>query len=231
MTDLIHLFSKLITSDGKLLIPGISNTVAPLTEKELELYKKVDFSIEDFKRVGKCIQENPVDFHMARWRYPSLSIHGIQGAFSGEGSKTVIPCKVTGKFSIRLVPNQEPEKIQALVSDFLKTEFAGLQSPNKLHIYSPEGGMPWVSDPDHPNYMAGKRAIQQVYGVEPDFTREGGSIPVALTFEKATGRNVLLLPLGRGDDGAHSVNEKIDESNYINGIKLLGAYLQEVSKL
>lgn len=49
-----------------------------------------------------------------------------------------------------------------------------------------------------------------VFGVEPDLTREGGSIPVTLTFQEATGRNVMLLPLGSSDDGAHSQNEKIN---------------------
>lgn len=49
-----------------------------------------------------------------------------------------------------------------------------------------------------------------VFGVEPDLTREGGSIPVTLTFQEATGRNVMLLPLGSSDDGAHSQNEKLN---------------------
>jgi Cys-Gly metallodipeptidase DUG1 len=37
--------------------------------------------------------------------------------------------------------------------------------------------------------------------------------------------------MGRSDDGAHSINEKLDRSNYINGIKLLATYLDEVSKV
>lgn len=49
-----------------------------------------------------------------------------------------------------------------------------------------------------------------VFGIEPDLTREGGSIPVTLTFQEATGRNVMLLPVGSSDDGAHSQNEKIN---------------------
>ncbi|KAJ2049301.1 Metallopeptidase M20, partial [Coemansia sp. S155-1] len=57
----------------------------------------------------------------------------------------------------------------------------------------------------------------------------GGSIPVTLTFEENLGVNVLLLPMGAADDGAHSINEKIDKRNYIQGIKLLGAYLHEIS--
>ena len=57
-----------------------------------------------------------------------------------------------------------------------------------------------------------------VFGVEPDLTREGGSIPVTLTFQEATGKNVMLLPIGASDDGAHSQNEKIDKYNYMNGV-------------
>lgn len=33
-----------------------------------------------------------------------------------------------------------------------------------------------------------------------------------------TGKNVLLLPMGSGDDGAHSQNEKIELRNYIEGV-------------
>ena len=36
--------------------------------------------------------------------------------------------------------------------------------------------------------------------------REGGSIPVTLTFADSLGVNVLLLPMGRGDDGAQWVS-------------------------
>ena len=57
-----------------------------------------------------------------------------------------------------------------------------------------------------------------VYGLEPDLTREGGSIPITLTLEEASGRNVMLLPIGSGDDGAHSQNEKINKTNYLKGV-------------
>lgn len=71
---------------------------------------------------------------MNNWRYPSLSIHGIEGAFSGPGFKTVIPRKVIGKFSIRLVPNQQPQKIALIVIDYIKTIWEKRQSPNKLEV-------------------------------------------------------------------------------------------------
>ncbi|EDW31291.1 GL11061 [Drosophila persimilis] len=49
--------------------------------------------------------------------------------------------------------------------------------------------------------------------------------------DEVTGKNVILVPVGACDDGAHSQNEKIDIYNYIEGAKLLGAYLHEVGKL
>ena len=57
----------------------------------------------------KLIHDNKSDTLLHKWRYPSLSIHGVQGAFDGAGAKTVIPRKVIGKFSIRLVPDQDPK--------------------------------------------------------------------------------------------------------------------------
>jgi Cys-Gly metallodipeptidase DUG1 len=57
-----------------------------------------------------------------------------------------------------------------------------------------------------------------------------GSIPVTLTFQEALGKNVLLLPMGRSNDGAHSINEKLDKSNYLSGIKLMATYLHRISK-
>ncbi|KAI4897598.1 hypothetical protein NFI96_016005 [Prochilodus magdalenae] len=157
---------------------------------------------------GRCIILEQVLMH--RWRYPSLSLHGIEGAFSGGGAKTVIPRKVNGKFSIRLVPDMDPKVVEKQVSSYLEKKFAELESPNKMKVYMGHGAKAWVSDFNHPHYMAGRRAMKTVFGVEPDLTREGGSIPVTLTFQEATGRNVMLLPVGSSDDGAHSQNEKIN---------------------
>ncbi|KAI1285560.1 Cytosolic non-specific dipeptidase [Halotydeus destructor] len=167
---------------------------------------------------------------MNRWRFPALSLHGIEGAFDGKGAKTVIPRKVTGKFSIRIVPDQTPEKVEQVVVKYLNEVHAKRGSPNKMKAYKYHGGRPWLTDPFGPNFEAGKRATKLVYGVEPDLSREGGSIPVTLTFQEATKASVMLLPIGRADDGAHSQNEKIDKSNYIQGCKLQAAYLHEIAK-
>ncbi|XP_071957141.1 cytosolic non-specific dipeptidase-like [Antedon mediterranea] len=234
MADVIALLNTLVDVNGKILVPGVTDTVAELTPEEKAKYEAIDFDKEDYREdigANKLMHESKEQILMHRWRYPSLSIHGIEGAFYEPGSKTVIPRKVIGKFSIRLVPDQDPAVIEKQVLDYLNKKHKERGSPNTMTPSMGHGGKCWVSDFNHPHYQAAARASKTVYGIEPDMTREGGSIPVTLTLQEATGKNVLLLPIGACDDGAHSQNEKLDRYNYIQGIKLMGAYLHEVSQL
>ncbi|CED82933.1 cndp dipeptidase [Phaffia rhodozyma] len=232
MTDLIHLLSTLVQPSGKITIPGLSDLVAPLTDQERKRYEAIHFETADIEAsTGSktAISEDKVESLMAKMREPSLSLHGIEGAFYSPGSKTVIPATVVGKFSIRLVPDMMPEEVTRLVTTHIQSEFKKLNSKNTIEIDMGHGGKPWVADPEHWNYRAAFKATETVYKQKPDLTREGGSIPVTLSFADALKINVLLLPMGRGDDGAHSINEKLDRSNYINGTKVLGAYLHEIA--
>ncbi|KAL5594415.1 hypothetical protein BROUX41_001348 [Berkeleyomyces rouxiae] len=233
MTDLVKIMGELASNDGKIMIPGIMEQVAPVTPEEEALYNSISFTMDNiYESLGSqtTIHDDKKSTLMARWRYPSVSLHGIEGAFAAPGAKTVIPAKVIGKFSIRSVPNMEIDKTNELVCKFVEERFAALKTKNTLKVYPQHCGNWWVASPKHWNFSAAAKAVERVWGVQPDFTREGGSIPVTLTFEQATGKNVLLLPMGSSTDGAHSINEKLDKRNYIEGIKLLGAYLHYVAE-
>jgi len=232
MTDLFHLFSKLVSPTGEILVPGVNDLIAPLTDEEKARYVNMDFETKDLEdAVGAqtLLSDDKATVLMGRMRNPSLSLHGIEGAFSAPGSKTVIPAAVSGKYSIRLVPDLTPEAVSSLCTKYLEAEFAKLGSKNKLTIETLHGGKPWLSDPNHWSYRAAATATEKIYGKKPDLTREGGSIPITLTFQDVLQKNVMLLPMGRSDDGAHSINEKLDIDNYIRGCKLLGQYLHEVA--
>jgi Cys-Gly metallodipeptidase DUG1 len=86
-----------------------------------------------------------------------------------------------------------------------------------MTVHDLHGGKPWLADTNHWNYTAAIKATEKIYGLSPDMTREGGSIPVTLTIQEALNKNIVLLPMGRGDDGAHSIDEKLDLNNYIEG--------------
>lgn len=240
------IMSQLVTVDGQILIPGIAELVAPLTKEEDDLYDKIDFCVDTFQNeTGShgLITDSKKGLLQNRWRYPALSLHGVEGAFSQPGAKTVIPAKVIGKFSLRIVPHMTPEATDKLVNSYLESLWAKRNSPNKFKVTSGHGGMPWVADFRDANFSAGSRAIERgspgvqssnnylfsVYGMTPDFTREGGSIPVTLTIQNLTKSPVMLLPIGASDDMAHSQNEKINRENFVKGMKVLAAYLFELA--
>lgn len=161
MPDLIWLLNQLVDAKGNIMIPGIMDSVAPLDPEEAKLYKDVDFCANTFQSEAgvRCLRfpgdkvcsivfavkvDDMYDVNffskmqeatlMNRWRFPSLSIHGIEGAFADPGSKTVIPRKVIGKFSIRLVPNQDPVHIEKLVRKYLNDKWAERGSGNKMTV-------------------------------------------------------------------------------------------------
>jgi Cys-Gly metallodipeptidase DUG1 len=86
---------------------------------------------------------------MARWRYPSLSVHGIEGAFSLLQGPRLLSQQVIGKFSIRTVPNMEIEDVNKLVYKYVKEEFAKLKSKNTMDVSLQHAGKWWVASPKH----------------------------------------------------------------------------------
>lgn len=177
MTDLVRVLGKLVDTHGKILVPGIQDMVAELTEDEKALYGDISFTMDNLhESLGSSttIHADTERTLMARWRYPSLSVHGIEGAFSAPGAKTVIPAKVIGKFSIRTVPNMESDRVDELVFQYVRDEFKKLGSKNTLDISLQHSGNWWVASPKHWNFRAAGKAVESVFKVKPDLTREGG---------------------------------------------------------
>lgn len=131
MTDLVRLLGTLVDTDGTILVEGVMDNVKPVTPDEEVLYDALEFDVEAYKDESKVksisnklLHEDKKSLLMHRWRYPTCSIHGIEGAFSGPGAKTVIPAKAIGKFSFRLVPDQKPEHVEKVVQQHIEREFA-----------------------------------------------------------------------------------------------------------
>jgi len=239
MTDLVSLLSSLVESGtGRIKVAGVTDDVRPVTSREEKMYTDIEFNLEHYKNDCKVksvsntlLEADKKLLLMKRWRHPTLSIHGIEGAFSGSGAKTVIPAEAIGKFSLRLVPDQDPDRIEKVVVEHIKREFSKIKSPNEMKVSMIHGAKAWLSDTNHPNYEAAANAIERVYGERPDLTREGGSIPITSFFEDATQMNVLLLPVGACDDMAHSQNEKFNVTNLVNSVKVFGVYLHELAQI
>uniref|UniRef100_A0A8C8JCW6 Peptidase M20 dimerisation domain-containing protein n=1 Tax=Oncorhynchus tshawytscha TaxID=74940 RepID=A0A8C8JCW6_ONCTS len=207
MSDLIALLGSLLDHTGKILVPGVTDDVAPLTEDERKLYDNISFDLEEMKNNSRLV----INCN------PSLSIHGIQGAFSEPSTKTV--------------PNMDPPDVERKVKEHLQQVFSTLKSPYRLRVTTTVGAKQWVANLKDPLYVAGQRAVREVFGVEPELIREGSTIPIAQNFQEEMEPDVMMMPIGGHDDGEHSQNEKISRYNYIEGTKLLADYFDEISLL
>ncbi|ELV10904.1 Zinc finger protein 407 [Tupaia chinensis] len=211
----IDFVGSLVDSSGHILIPGIYDHVAPLTEEEKKLYEAIDLDLGEYRnssQVEKFLFDTKEEVLMHLWRYPSLSIHGIEGAYDEPGMKTVIPGRVIGKFSIRLVPHMNMSVVEKQVVQHLQDVFSRRNSSNKMAVSMTLGLHPWIADINDNQYLAAKRAIRTVFGTDPDMIRDGSTIPIAKIFQEILQKSVMMLPLGAVDDGEHSQNEKINRS-------------------
>lgn len=148
MADLIYMLNTLVDKDGRILIDGIYKDVAPVRDDEHAIYQNISFDVDEYRKDIGCKKlahkEDKMQLLMHRWRYPSLSIHGIEGAFYEPGQKTVIPRKVIGKFSIRIVPNQTISEVERVVLAHLNAKWAERGSSNSFKCYLAHGGQPWA---------------------------------------------------------------------------------------
>ncbi|KAM9307708.1 cytosolic non-specific dipeptidase-like [Gastrophryne carolinensis] len=218
MNDVIFLLGQLADVNGKILIPGIYDAVSPLTDLEKESYKNIEFSLDDMMKdigVKKLLHDTKEELLMYRWRYPSLSLHGIEGAFCGSGTKTVIPAKVIGKFSMRQAPDMIPSVVEKMVTDYLESKFLERKSPNKMKVSMVIGAKPWLANINDPIFVAAQKAIKRVFNFQPDMIRSGGTIPIAKRFEEIVASSVMLFGIAGADSALHGQNENISNCSLL----------------
>ncbi|MGQ9749774.1 dipeptidase [Desulfosoma sp.] len=226
---LVNLLDRLKNPDGTIAIPGFYDAVAPLEPWEREAMKALPFDEDKLKAYlglpSLCVEPgyNALESKTAR---PTLDVNGIWGGFSGEGAKTVIPAKAGAKVSMRLVPHQKPQEIAEVFTRYVKDL---CPKEVRLEVKALHGAEPVLMSRDLPQVQAAARAIETGFGVAPVFIREGGSIPIVNLFKELLGLEaILLMGLGRPDDGAHAPNERFALRDFKNGIRSVAALLFEM---
>ncbi|MCD1294132.1 peptidase [Methanocella sp. CWC-04] len=226
---LVEILSRLMDNEGKILIPGFYDDVIDIEPWECKEMASLPYEEEAVKK-HLCIKHlkpekgyTPLECMKAR---PTLDINGIWGGYSGPGTKTIIPSKAGAKVSMRLVPDQDPEKITALFKEYVNSI-----SPEGVTVQMTEfqKNHPVIVPRENDTIKAAFCAIQSGFGKTPVFIREGGSIGIVSDFKNVLGiENILLIGWGSPDDGAHSPNERFSLEDFNNGIKSAAALLYEL---
>ncbi|MEQ1573297.1 MAG: dipeptidase [Vicinamibacterales bacterium] len=216
---------------GRVKVPGFYDDVRPLSEDERAEWKKLPFNETRYRKelgAPKLFGETGYSTLERVWARPTFEVNGLLSGFTGDGAKTVLPAVAMAKVSMRLVPDQLPDKIADLFEAYLKKV---TPKTVELKLTRMHGGKPWMTAFDNKYVRAAGRAIEQGFGKAPVFNREGGSIPVVSTFQEELGVPSVLFGVGLPDENAHAPDEKLDLGNFHNGI-IASAYLyQEIAGL
>lgn len=221
--------AQLKGEDHRVRIPGFYDRVRPPSEEEKALWPEVD--AEAFKGsigIEALWGEEEYDLLERLWARPTLDLNGVYGGFSGEGSKTVIPARAGFKFSMRLVPDQDPEEVALQAEAYLKA----IAPPGiRVRVLRHALGRPVLTDPQSPPMRLAAEALEEVWGQRPVYTREGGSIPIVAELVEVLKAPVVLMGFGLNDDNLHAPNEKLDLVNFERGIAASQAFLRRFSQL
>lgn len=229
MSDLIAVLATMVDKDGNVCIPGFNEDIRPLSDSEKSFLEGVEFNMSEYRKrtgVNRFTSENDRDLLESRWRKPSISITSIDSS-NAYGVFSVVPCEASAKVSVRFVPDQNPDKLVQAVDDFLRYQLRQRNSPNKLAVSCLNAGDCWLEDPSSKHFQIATRAIKSVWGIEPQYVCEGGSMPVFSFLAKTLDAPLLQVPLGQSSDGAHLPNERIRAINLFRGKEVLQQIIQE----
>ena len=228
---LAQILAQLKDKGGRVKIAGFYEDVRELTEQERAEWQKLPFDEKKYRKewgAPKLAGEAGYSVLERLWGRPTVEVNGLLSGFTGEGPKTVIPAVAMAKVSMRLVPNQDPDKIAQQFEAYIKK----IAPPTvELKLTRLHGGKPWMEEFDSPYIQAAARAIEKGFNKTPVFTREGGSIPVVATFQQELGIPSVLFGVGLPDENAHAPNEKLDLRNFHGGVIASAHLYREIAAL
>ena len=221
---LAQVLAQMKDRGGRIRIPGFYDDVRELSEAERAEWKKLPFNETKYRKelgAPRLFGESGYTTLERVWARPTFEVNGLLSGFTGAGAKTVLPATAMAKVSMRLVPDQDPQKVADLFEVYLKKI---APKTVEMKLTRMHGGKPWMTEFDNKYVRAAGRAIELGFGKAPVFNREGGSIPVVSTFQEELGLPSVLFGIGLPDENAHAPDEKLDLGNFHNGI-IASAYL------
>lgn len=213
---------------GEVHIPGFYEGVRKPSDKELDGFVNSGFTTENFMKAHELSAVRTSDARDGSqriWAHPTFEVHGIVGGYTGPGVKTIVPHQAEAKITMRLVPDQDPEAVLKLVSNFIK------QRCPDCEIIREGTLKPYIGDNSGPYADAARAAMLEAFGKEPAFTREGGSIGAVVSMHDILQAPIMFLGLSLPEHGYHAINENYDWQQASGGMRMFVNYFRLLSQM
>ena len=224
---LLQSLSVLEDINGRITIPGFYDDVKELSTREKTILNTLEAD-ENFycQALGvPALKDEPGFSVLERiWTRPSLDINYLNGG----SPRTVIPNRATAVLSCRLVPQQNPSRIETSIRGLIRSH---VPEGVRVEFGASHKSPPYLLDPDHHLIKPALKAIYKGFEIKPVLTREGGSIPIVTEIEDYSGSPVLLIGLGQTTDNWHGPNERFCLQDFHRGIRTSAALIYELAHL
>jgi len=206
---LAELIAGMHDANGTVTLPGFYDSVRVVTDQEREDTAKLPTTAESYLQqtgVPALWGEKEYTPALRTGARPTLEINGLLSGWTGPGSKTVLPAKAMAKISCRLVPDQDPAIVEKQLKQYLEEH-----APKTVTWeVKPLHDSPWaITDINNNGVRAMAAAMETVWGKQPLYRREGGSIGVVAMLQNICGVESGLVGGGLPDDNVHSPNERM----------------------
>jgi acetylornithine deacetylase/succinyl-diaminopimelate desuccinylase-like protein len=226
-TALARIISSFHDDDGHILIDGFYDDVVAAPEF-VEQIRTLPFDEKEYiAEVGapELFGEKGYTTYERLWIRPTCEVNGLLSGYTGEGAKTVLPAQAMAKVSCRLVPDQDPKKIEKLFRAHVEKVAPKGVTVEVLELH---GGKPWRARLEGPLYEAGAAALRDAFGRDVIYAGEGGSIPIVSEFERVLGAPALLMGFGLPGENAHAPDEWMSVENFEKGTHASARLLEEL---
>jgi acetylornithine deacetylase/succinyl-diaminopimelate desuccinylase-like protein len=228
---LVWALDRFKDESGKVLIPGFYDDIMPPTSEELERTDRNAFDPGAYGRMlgaKELLRPSPGSTTARDTVFaPTCNIAGFVSGYGGPGSKTVLPRKVMVKVDLRLVPNQDPDKIFVAVRKYLDSlGCADVQ----LRSYSNE--LPGKTPLNTPSLAPLVEAAEEVYGMAPSvWPSMAATGPISLFINELKVPSVLTPSVSYLGSGYHAPNEHIMAADYPRAIEFFAKGIERLASL
>ena len=227
---LVWALNTLKGPDEHIRIPGFYDAVRPASQRDRDLMAALPDESEEYRQrygVSNFLQgaKGGAELREQETFQPTCTICGLTSGYQGPGSKTVLPAKASAKVDFRLVPDQTPEQVLALLRAHLDAE--GFSDVKVAFL---GGETPARTDPDDPFVNLVVETARDVYGFPMRVVPMTGGSGPNFAFKEYLHLPIVSAGVGYPGGQSHAPNENVRKDLYLKGAKHIARVLQAFGK-